>query len=68
MTQTSPDGGNFVFSDGDFMNSAITQTLTGLTPNTTYQLNFWQALAQDKEPNITDPGLRHRLLAGQPRQ
>ncbi len=56
VTQTSPDGGNFVFSDGDFMNSPITQTLTGLTPNTPYQLDFWQALAQDKEPNITVPG------------
>jgi hypothetical protein len=56
VPQTSPDGGNFVFSDGDFMNSAITQTLTGLTPSTTYQLTFWQALAQDKEPNVTVPG------------
>lgn len=56
VPQTSPDGGNFVFSDGDYMNSAITQTLTGLTPNTTYQLSFWQGLAQDKEPNVTTPG------------
>jgi hypothetical protein len=56
VTQTSPDGGNFVFSDGNFMNSAIKQTLTGLTPSTTYQLSFWQALSQDKELNITIPG------------
>jgi hypothetical protein len=56
VTQTSPDGGNFVFSDGDYMNSAITQTLTGLTPNTPYTLSFWQALAQDQEPFVTVPG------------
>ena len=56
VTQSSPDGGNFIFSDGDFMNTAITQTITGLTPNATYQLTFLQALAQDKEPNVTIPG------------
>lgn len=56
VTQTSPDGGNFVFSDGDYMNSPITQIITGLTPNQTYQLSFWQALSQDKEPYVTIPG------------
>jgi hypothetical protein len=56
VTQSSPDGGNFVFSDADFMNTPITQIITGLTPSATYQLSFWQALAQDKEPNVTIPG------------
>lgn len=56
VPQTSPDGGNFVFSDGDFMNSPITQIITGLTPSVTYQLSFLQGLAQDKEPNVTTPG------------
>ena len=56
VPQTSPDGGNFVFSDGDFMNSPITQIITGLTPSATYQLSFLQGLAQDKEPNVTIPG------------
>jgi hypothetical protein len=56
VTQSSPDGGNFIFSDGDFVNTAITQAITGLTPNTQYQVTFWQALAQDKEPNVTIPG------------
>jgi hypothetical protein len=54
--QYSPDGGNFVLSDGDYMNSAITQTITGLTPGANYQLSFYQGLAQDTEPNITIPG------------
>lgn len=57
VTQSSPDGGNFVFSDGNFHNSPITQTLNGLTPNAIYRLTFWQALAQDLEPNITVPGI-----------
>jgi hypothetical protein len=54
--QTSPDGGNFVLSDADYHTSAITQTLTGLTPNAQYTLSFYQALAQDTEPYITTPG------------
>lgn len=52
----SPDGGNFIFSDADFHNSSITQTLTGLTPGDTYLLSFYQALVQDTEPGITTPG------------
>ena len=56
VPQTSPDGGNFVFSDGDYHNSAIQQTLTGLTPGDAYVLTFYQGLAQDTEPNITVPG------------
>jgi hypothetical protein len=56
VPQTSPDGGNFVFSDGDYHNSAINQTITGLAPGGTYVLGFWEALAQDTEPPITVPG------------
>ena len=52
---TSPDGGNFVFSDGNYHNSAITQTLTGLVPNAQYSVSFYQGLAQDKEA-ATTPG------------
>ena len=61
--QSSPDGGNFVFSDGDFMNSPIVQTITGLNPGDTYLLTFYQALVQDVQPFpastyfITTPGL-----------
>jgi hypothetical protein len=54
--QTSPDGGYFVLSDGDYRNSAIYQTITGLFPGTSYQLTFYQALAQDTELYITIPG------------
>jgi hypothetical protein len=54
--QTSPDGGNFVLSDGDYHNSPILQTITGLILGDSYQLSFYQALAQDTEPNVTVPG------------
>lgn len=56
LPQTSPDGGNFVFSDGNYHNSPIQQTITGLSPGGVYQLSFWQALAQDTEINVTIPG------------
>ena len=48
--QSSPDGGNFIFSDGNFMNSPIQQTLTGLNPGDTYLVSFYQALVQDIQP------------------
>jgi len=56
LPQYSPDGGNWVFSDGNFMNSPITQTITGLVPGNFYQLSFYQGLVQDTEPNVTTPG------------
>lgn len=56
LPQTSPDGGNFVFSDGNFFNSPIQQTITGLTPGNFYQVTFYQALVQDTEVNVTIPG------------
>jgi len=54
--QTSPDGGNFVLSDGDYHHSLIWQTITGLNPGDPYDVTFYQALAQDTEPNVTVPG------------
>ena len=67
---SSPDGGNFILSDGNFMNSPINQTITGLNPGNTYLLTFYQALIQDVQPFpsssyfITTPGPDHRRLAG----
>jgi hypothetical protein len=56
VPQTSPDGGNFVFSDSDYLTGAIQQTISGLTLGDSYDLSFFQALAQDTEPGITVPG------------
>lgn len=52
---SSPDGGNYVLSDGNFLNQSITQSVTGLTPGNFYQLTFYQALAQLDE-NLTTQG------------
>jgi len=49
LPATSPDGGNFVLSDGNYLNSPITQTISGLIVNALYELTFYQALAQAKE-------------------
>ena len=56
VPQSSPDGGNFLISDGNFHNSPITQTLNGLVTGNFYTLSFYQMLAQDTEPFITIPG------------
>jgi hypothetical protein len=40
---TSPDGGNFLATDGSFGLGTLTQTLTGLTVGDTYNLSFYQA-------------------------
>lgn len=42
----SPNGGNFVALDGDFQTSALTQTISGLTPGHTYQVSFDYGYAQ----------------------
>jgi hypothetical protein len=43
----SPTGGNFVAFDGDVnYNASISQTITGLTPGSSYTLSFWQGAAQ----------------------
>jgi hypothetical protein len=51
--QTSPDGGNFVFSDSDFMTSPIQQTVNGLTVGDIYTLSFYDALDQDTQAQNT---------------
>jgi hypothetical protein len=43
---SSPDGGNFVFADANYLNSPLKQVVSGLTPGASYQLSFYQALAQ----------------------
>ena len=46
LPASSPDGGNFVGSDPDFLNTALTQTVTGLTVGDKYTLSFYWAAAQ----------------------
>jgi hypothetical protein len=44
LPATSPDGGNFLEQDANFNTTAFTQTITGLNPSQTYQLDFdWGA-------------------------
>ena len=50
---TSPDGGNFVVSDSDYQMGTIYQTVTGLVPGAFYQLSFYQAAGQQKDPRFT---------------
>jgi hypothetical protein len=42
----SPDGGAFIASDPAFQNGAISQTLTGLSAGSKYQVSFYWAAAQ----------------------
>jgi hypothetical protein len=45
----SPVGGNFVQADGNpVFESGFNQTITGLTPGTTYTLSFYQAAGQQQ--------------------
>jgi hypothetical protein len=46
MPNSSPDGGNFVASDGAFQVGTISQQITGLQIGQFYNLTFWQAGAQ----------------------
>lgn len=48
LTATSPTGGNFIAADGAYNTAAITQTVTGLTVGSLYQLSFYWAAAQQK--------------------
>jgi len=44
----SPNGGNYFLADGDpGFNTALQQTVTGLTIGSTYQVSFWQAAGQE---------------------
>jgi PEP-CTERM motif len=46
MPASSPNGGNFIASDGPFQPGAISQTITGLTTGDIYQVGFYWAAAQ----------------------
>jgi hypothetical protein len=46
LTAASPAGGNFVATDPSYRNGAISQTIHGLNPGTTYALTFDWAGAQ----------------------
>ncbi len=55
---TSPDGGNFVESDGDLgYSNSIYQTINGLTAGTSYDVSFYQAAGQQAGyPGATTEG------------
>jgi hypothetical protein len=44
----SPDGGNFLALDGDYLTSAVSQNLTGLTVGDNYAISFYWAAAQQQ--------------------
>ena len=46
LPASSPDGGNFVFSDANYHNSVIQQTISGLTPGAKYTLTFYDGLSE----------------------
>ncbi len=53
----SPDGGNFIASDGDFENGPLMQTLNGLIAGDTYAVTFyWAAAQQEGFDGITSSG------------
>jgi hypothetical protein len=46
LPSSSPDGGYFLALDGDFQNSAVTQTISGLTVGGRYAVGFDYGFAQ----------------------
>lgn len=46
LPATSPEGGNYIGSDGDFQQGAVSQTINGLTAGDSYTVSFWWAGAQ----------------------
>lgn len=46
LPATSPTGGYYIAQDSDFQQSAIYQTINGLTPGDSYTVSFWWAAAQ----------------------
>jgi len=51
LTSTSPDGGNYIASDGDFQRGAVSQNITGLVVGDHYSLSFWWAGVQQSTFN-----------------
>lgn len=61
----SPDGGAFISSDPAFQNSAITQTVNGLTAGTKYVLTFdWAGSQQLGHDGVTTEGWQVSLGGG----
>jgi hypothetical protein len=48
LPATSPVGGNYLALDGPYHSANISQTLSGLTPGSQYDVSFWWAGAQQK--------------------
>lgn len=48
LTDSSPDGGNFIAADGAYQTAPISQTITGLTVNAQYAVSFYYAGAQQQ--------------------
>ena len=48
LPSTSPSGGNYIASDGDFQRGAVSQNITGLIAGDQYTLKFWWAGIQQK--------------------
>jgi len=46
LPASSPDGGNFVAADGDYLTAPINQTINGLTVGDNYQVGFWWGASQ----------------------
>ena len=47
LVTASPDGGNFLFMDGDMtLHAAVSQNISGLKVGNNYQLSFYSALGQ----------------------
>ena len=60
----SPDGGNFVGSDPDYQNQAISQTITGLTATQQYDVTFYWAAAQQEGFTGATTGLGWQVSLG----
>ncbi|HEX4505081.1 MAG TPA: PEP-CTERM sorting domain-containing protein [Alphaproteobacteria bacterium] len=46
LPATSPDGGNYIASDGAYQTAPLSQTINGLTSGAQYTVSFWFAGAQ----------------------
>ena len=57
----SPDGGNFLASDGAYRTGPIYQVINGLVQGGTYKLSFYQAAVQ--QHNYTDPTTQNWVVS-----